>query len=147
MSFLDTKSSSPETILVVDDEVLVRLPISEYLRQCGYRVLEAANADEALTILQKGGDVQVDVVLSDIEMPGSIGGFGLSRWIRTNRPGINVVLVSTPRRAADAAAELCDSGPTLTKPYEPKIVLQRIKALLTERNRLDIKRTPPKERA
>jgi CheY-like chemotaxis protein len=136
MSFLDTKSNSPETILVVDDEVLVRLPISEYLRQCGYRVLEAANADEALTILQKGGDVQVDVVLSDIEMPGSIEGFGLSKWIRANRPGINVVLVSTPQRATNAAAELCASGASLQKPYEPKIVLQRIKKLLAERDRL-----------
>src|SRR4051794_33305168 len=72
----------PEIILVVEDDVLVRLPISEYLRQCGYRVLEAANADEALRILKNGGDDQVDVVLTDIEMPGSIEGFGLSKWIR-----------------------------------------------------------------
>jgi CheY-like chemotaxis protein len=130
-------SSSPETILVVDDDVLVRLPISEYLRQCGYRVLEAANADEALTILNKGSGAQVDVVLSDIEMPGSIEGFGLSKWIRSNRPDINVVLMGTPQRAANAAAELCSAGPTVEKPYEPEIVLQRIKKLLAKRKRLN----------
>ena len=60
-----------ETILVLDDEVLLRMPICQYLQDCGYRVLEAANADEARTILQKE-DVQVDVLLIDIEMPGAM---------------------------------------------------------------------------
>ena len=55
-----TKPPRLDTILVLDDEVLVRMPICQYLRDCGYRVLEAADADEAATILQKQ-EIQVDV--------------------------------------------------------------------------------------
>jgi DNA-binding response OmpR family regulator len=132
---LYTKSTPLDTVLLVEDEVLIRLPIAEYLRHCGYRVLEAANADEGLTILQKA-DVRVDVVLSDIEMPGSIDGFGLAQWVRANRPGMDVVLVGTPQRAANAAAGLCESGPTLMKPYEPQAVHDRIKQLLAARDRV-----------
>lgn len=132
---LETRTTSLDTVLLVEDEVLIRLSLAEYLRHCGYRVLEAANADEGLTILQKA-DVQVDVVLSDIEMPGSMDGFGLAQWVRANRPRVEIVLVGTPQRAADAAAGLCESGPTVMKPYEPQIVLDRIKQLLAARGRV-----------
>jgi CheY-like chemotaxis protein len=103
-----------ETVLVLDDEVLVRTPIAQYLRECGYRALEAANIDEAMTVLQKP-DIQVDVVLSDIELPGSMNGFAFAQWIRSVRPGLEVVLAANPERAAHAAAELCDEGPTLKR--------------------------------
>jgi len=79
-----------ETVFVIDGEVLVRMPIAQYLRDCGYRALEAANVDEAMTILQKS-DIQVDVVLSDIELPGSMNGFAFTQWVRSVRPGLEVV--------------------------------------------------------
>jgi CheY-like chemotaxis protein len=120
-----------ETILVVEDEVLIRMVISDYLRDCGYRVIEAANGDEALTVLQQL-EINVDIVLSDIEMPGSTDGFTLSTWIRTNRPGIDVILAGNVPRAANAAAELCESG-TLPKPYEPQVVVDLIKRLIAAR--------------
>lgn len=132
---LETRTTALDTVLLVEDEVLIRLSLAEYLRHCGYRVVEAANADEGLTILQKA-DVQVDVVLSDIEMPGSMDGFGLAQWVRANRPSVEVVLVATPQRAADAAAGLCEFGPRMMKPYEPQIVLDRIKQLLAARGRV-----------
>jgi CheY-like chemotaxis protein len=106
--------------------------ISEYLRDCGYKVIEAANADEAILVLQHK-ELTIDVVFTDIEMPGSMNGFGLGQWIRANRQGLDVIVVGNPVRAADAAAELCVSGPTLSKPYEPQVVLARIKRLLAER--------------
>jgi CheY-like chemotaxis protein len=121
-----------ETVLVVEDEVLIRMVISEYLRDCGYKVIEAANADEAILVLQHE-EVTIDIVFTDIEMPGSMDGFGLSQWIRANRRGLEVILVGSPARAADAAGELCESGPTLSKPYESRVVLDRIKRLLAER--------------
>src|ERR1700741_695356 len=77
-----------ETILVVEDEVLVRMPISQYLRDCGYRVIEAANAQEAVTVLSHEETV-VDVVFTDIEMPGALDGFGLAKWVREHRPGVD----------------------------------------------------------
>jgi CheY-like chemotaxis protein len=123
-----------DTVLVIDDEVLVRMPIAQYLRDCGYRVLEAANADEAMIVLAKS-DIQVDVVLCDVEMPGAMNGFGFAKWARTLRPGLSVMLVGTAERAANAAAELCEDGPLLMKPYDQRIVLDRIKRLLAARER------------
>lgn len=124
-------SSQPRTILVVEDEVLVRLVIAEYLRECGYRVHEAASAEEALSVLQ-APEVAVDVVFSDVSMPGSMDGFGLARWIRSEKPGIQVILTSTVDRSAQVAGMLCEAGPLLEKPYEPVAVIDRIKQLLAK---------------
>ena len=118
-----------ETILVVDDDVLARMVISDYLRGCGYKVLEAANADEAIAILRHA---PVDVLLSVVEMPGL--GFTLSQWVRRNRPETDVILTASVSHAANAAAELCDSGP-LPRPYDPQIVVDRIRRLRANRSR------------
>ena len=126
---LEPASPPPQTVLVVEDEVLIRLVIAEYLRECGYRVHEAANADEALAVLEEP-NVAVDIVFSDVLMPGSMDGFGLARWIRANRPQIDVVLTSGIDRSAEIAGVLCEAGPLLEKPYEPQSVVDRIKQLL-----------------
>ena len=89
-------------ILVVEDEVLICMVISEYLRECGFKVIEAANADEAIIILEQA-NLKIDIVFSDIEMPGSMDGFGLSRWLRHNKPELKVILAGTVARAANAA--------------------------------------------
>jgi CheY-like chemotaxis protein len=120
-----------ETVLVVEDEVLLRLVIAQYLRDCGYKVIEAADADEAVLVL-KQRDLVVDVLFSDIEMPGSMDGFALAQWTRSNRPGLEVVLTGTVPRAVNAAANLCEEGP-LPKPYEPQSVHDRIRQLLASR--------------
>jgi CheY-like chemotaxis protein len=116
------------TLLLVEDEVLIRMNISQYLRDCGYKVIEAASADEALQVLQS--DHAVHLVLSDVEMPGTMDGFGLAQWVRKNKQGVKVILAGTPERAADTAAELCEDGPTLSKPYEPQALLDLIKRQL-----------------
>jgi DNA-binding NtrC family response regulator len=129
-----SKPARVETVLVLDDDVLVRMPICQYLRDCGYRVLEAANADEGAIILQKP-DIHIDVVLSDIDMPGKMNGFGFAQWARIVRPGLDIVLAGTPERAAHAAGDLCEQGPMLMKPYDHQIVLDHIKRLLAARTR------------
>jgi DNA-binding NtrC family response regulator len=78
--------------------------------------------------------LRIDVVFTDVEMPGSMDGFGLSKWVRENRPELPVVLAGTVERAVAAASELCGSGP-LPKPYEPKSVADRIKRLMRARGR------------
>ncbi len=120
-----------QTVLVVEDEVFVRMVISDYLRSCGYKVIEAANADEALVVLQHT-EITVDVVFSDIEMPGPMGGFELAKWLHTYRPGVEVILTGNIPRAAEAASELCESSP-LPKPYEPQIAADRIRQLMALR--------------
>jgi CheY-like chemotaxis protein len=128
----DVSPHELQVVLVVEDEVLIRMVISDYLRDCGYKVIEATSADEAMIILQQV-DIAVDVVFSDVEMPGSMDGFQLSKWLRANRPGIDVILTGSVPRAADAAAELCDQGP-LPKPYQPQTVVDRIKQLMALRS-------------
>jgi CheY-like chemotaxis protein len=81
--------ASLNIVLVVDSDVLVRMAICEYLRHCGYRVFEAATAEEAITLLQKT-TIPVDVVLTDVDLSGAMNGFGLSQWVRLNRPGTDV---------------------------------------------------------
>jgi DNA-binding NtrC family response regulator len=127
------RNASPgTTVLVLDGDVLVRMPLCQYLRDCGYRVLEAASADEAITILRKP-DIQVDVVLSDAELAGATNGFAFAVQARSLRPGLDVVLAGTPKRAVDAAAKLCDEGPALMKPYDHELVLDHIKRLMAAR--------------
>lgn len=74
------------TILIVEDEVLVRMTIADYLRECGFQVAEAGSADEALSILNS--EMPVDLVFSDVQMPGTMNGFGLAHWIRQHRPDL-----------------------------------------------------------
>jgi CheY-like chemotaxis protein len=124
-------SAIGETVLVVEDEVLLRLVVAEYLRDCGFKVIEAADADEAVVVL-KQPHLQIDVLFSDIEMPGSMDGFALAQWTRANRPGVEVILTGTVPRAVNAAADLCEEGP-MPKPYEPQSVHDRIRRLLATR--------------
>jgi DNA-binding NtrC family response regulator len=120
-----------ETILVVEDDVLIRMPIAQYLRDCGYRVIEAVSADEAMSVLLHR-ETMIDVVFSDIEMPGSVDGFGLAKWIREHRSGMDVILAGTVPRTVEAAKGLCESGP-VPKPYEAQSVHNHIRRLLAAR--------------
>lgn len=121
-----------ETILVVEDDILVRMPIAQYLRECGYKVIEAANADEAMHVLLHK-DTVVHLVFSDIEMPGAVDGFGLAKWIRENRSDLDVLLAGTLSRAVKNAKDLCAQGP-VPKPYEAQAVHDHIRRLLAARD-------------
>ena len=120
-------------ILIVEADELVRAPLAEYLRECGYRVLEAVNAREARQLLTNG-EWGIDVVLCEVESLDE-SGFILRTWVRRNYPRIAVVLAGSVARAAEKAGDLCEEGPTLSKPYDHRIVLERIKGLLAARKR------------
>jgi len=109
------QSSLPESdaapapvVLVVEDEVLVRASAATHLRQVGYEVLEAINADEALRLLQR---VEVDVVFADIAMPGNIDGLGLTQWLRAHKPHIKTIVTSGLQQPSGGF------GMFLSKPY------------------------------
>ena len=119
-------------VMVADSEILVRAEIAGYLRHCGYRVIEAANADEAVAFLLEGPD-PVNAVLIHVQLGGNMDGFGLAQWIRGRMAQVQVILAGTAPRAAQEAAELCDKGPTLSRPYEPQLVVDRIRRLLALR--------------
>jgi DNA-binding response OmpR family regulator len=126
----DINSKQIQSILVVDGEILTRLEICAYLRACGFRVIEAVNAEEAVSVLTEPA-LAVDLVMSDVNLPGPMDGFALAQWIRRERQGIPIILVATPERATHVAADLCASGPMLTKPYDAQILLDRIRRLLS----------------
>jgi DNA-binding NtrC family response regulator len=125
-------------VLIVDFDVIARHEIAEYLRSCGFRVLEANGTDEAVVVLAHR-DLPVDAVLCDAEAPGEMGSFALSRWARGHRAGIDFILAGNVERAAEAAGDLCDDlcdgGSALARPYDPSLVVDRIKRRLAERDR------------
>jgi CheY-like chemotaxis protein len=128
-SFPDPKDRTP-SILVVEDEMLIRFAISDYLQHCGFRVHVANDAAEAVKILEKGDPV--DLVFSDVVMPGEMNGFGLAQWIRKNRPGLPVVLTSGDSKKAAVAKELCENEPFFGKPYDMMQVVAKIRTLITK---------------
>ena len=120
-------------LLLVDAEELVRTPLAQYLRECGYRVLEATSSDEAQKLLSEGSQT-IDIVLADIQtLQGS--GFAFAGWVRENKPGVRVLLAGTIAAAARRAGDLCEEEPPIRKPYDHQLVLDRIRRLLAERDR------------
>lgn len=103
--------------------------VSSRLRLSGF---EAADGLEAIKVLQSA-EWPVDLVFSDVQMP-NLDGFGLARWIRENRPEVRVLLASANPVAVTAkAADLCNHGPVVPKPYEHAALLARMKRLLALR--------------
>lgn len=133
------------TVLVVDDDILIRMPIATYLRDCGYCVIEASGSAEALIVLRHL-DIRVDVVLTDVELESGTGGFAIAKWVRENRPVTDVVLAGSPRRAAEQAGELCSKGPHLKRPYEHVHVESEIRSLLAGRRKLEDKSDLPDDK-
>lgn len=126
--------------------MLIRLELSEYLRSCGYKVIEAGTADEPRFVLndQRGSDISI--VLSFVDRPGELDGFGLAKWTRENKPAIKFVLVGNLERAAQTAADLCKSGPHREFPFEPQTLLARMRRGMATHSPADIKYQKPPSR-
>ncbi len=116
------------TILIVENDVLVRMAVSAYLRECGFKVVEARTAVEALEVFRS--DIAIDVLFCEVAIPGDMDGFGLAHWTRRERPQTKVVLTSGVSRAAKEAGSLCEHGPLLAKPYDHRDLERRIRRML-----------------
>jgi CheY-like chemotaxis protein len=123
----DLSSQSP-TILVAEDDALVRRVVADYLRDCGFPVIEAGTADEAIRLLETSE--RVDIVFSDVQMPGSLDGFALAQWVRREQPDMKVILTSGAPQTVGVAGELCDAGPLMRKPYKLGELAHRIRKLV-----------------
>ena len=106
-------------ILVVEDELLIRMMLSDELRDVGYQVIEASDADEALVIL---GAVGPDLIISDVRMPGSLDGLELLALVRNTHPTLPVIITSGHLPPKQALIE----GATrfVAKPYSLEQVVQ-----------------------
>jgi DNA-binding response OmpR family regulator len=126
------ESGESQRLIVVDGDVLVRHVISDYLRTCGYIVIEAATTDEAAIVLDDFS-IGLDAVLCDAEAPGSRSAFQLRAWALRRRPEVQVMLAGDIASAANKAAELCEEGPQLRRPYDPQSVVTYIRRIVGSR--------------
>lgn len=124
----DADEPSAPTVLVVEDDILVRAVAAENLRDCGYKVVEAGSADDAVRLVNAG--IGVDLVFSDVNMPGSMDGFGLALWLREHRPGTRILLTSGIPRSPQEMQAMQSFGPMLTKPYRLDQLAQRVSEML-----------------
>jgi two-component system, response regulator PdtaR len=102
----------PPLILFVEDEILIRAAVAEYLRKLGYIVVEAADAAEAMAVFSSGEPI--DVVLCDVDLPGTMDGLSLARWI-SRRPSAPPVLLTSGRIARPTRKT--PTGFIMAKPY------------------------------
>jgi DNA-binding NtrC family response regulator len=126
---MEQSAAKATCIVVADSEVIVRNVISDYLRHCGYKVIDAANADEVVEILD-GASAVISAILSDVDLPGSMNAFALRMLVRQRDPDVHFILAGNVAVAAKAAGELCDEGPHLARPYDPQAVVAHIMRLL-----------------
>lgn len=113
-------------ILVVEDELLIRFMLSEELREAGYDAIEACSADEALAILNSS--VRVDLIISDVRMPGSLDGLGLLAVVRATFPGLPVIMMSAHLEPTLAIND--GASRFVAKPFALDEILDAIRAEL-----------------
>jgi two-component system, response regulator PdtaR len=117
------------TVLLVEDDALIRLTTADYLRGVGYKVVEAITAEEALAVLSSG--VKIHLLFSDVSLPGKMGGFSLAVWMRNHFRSIPVVLTS----GVDSAVRPLDRQnlvPFLAKPYRMEEAAELIASVLAK---------------
>jgi CheY-like chemotaxis protein len=113
-------SPQKRVVLIVEDDFLTRCTAAVYLRHRGYRVIEAENAREALSVFSSGS--HVDFMFSDINMPGAMDGIGLANWVAQHHPAVGILLTSGRSRPTPYAF--------ITKPYNLDEVERVFKAML-----------------
>ena len=116
-------------ILIVEDEFLVRMFVSDVLRDADYRVIEACDAGEAVTILDSGASI--DLILTDVRMPGAVDGLGLRDLVRQAHPTLPVIITSGHLQRDSAFADVFTVF--LPKPYKPDHLLELVEGQLARR--------------
>ena len=115
------------TVLIVDDEAVIRGFLYDYLSECGFNVLTVESGDEAVRALENNS--AIDLVFSDVRMPGHIDGFGLARWVLAHKPGLPILLTSGDLGKINATRELAGIE-IVPKPYDFDMVARKIHAAL-----------------
>ena len=113
-------------ILIVEDEWLIGMNAVEMIEEAGFEVVEAASADEAIVVLE--GRLDITVVFTDIQMPGSMDGLELAAAVRDRWPPI--MIVATSGRAKLGAGDLPEGGRFLPKPYSPAEIMKILSELI-----------------
>ncbi len=118
--------TSPIRILVVEDEFLIRLTLSEALGDEGFEVLEAETGDDALPLLQ--ADTDIRLLLTDIQLPGTLNGHALVQRARQTLPNLPVIFM-TGRLEQDMGASASPLDVFISKPYTLTAICDAAKRL------------------
>lgn len=113
-------------VLVVEDEALVRMDVAEHLAEQGYEVVEAANADEAIAILER--DRRIRLVFTDVDMPGSMDGLKLAAAVADRWPPVRIIVASGHRIVE--ITDIPDGSVFFSKPYRYGEIVASIRELL-----------------
>jgi DNA-binding NtrC family response regulator len=118
-------------VIVVEDEIMIRLPVVSALEAADFEVIEAGHAGEALAILEREA-VRVHVVFTDVHMPGPMDGLVLAHHVRRHWPSIGL-LVASGRGKVDAGA-MPEGSRFIPKPYHLDHVVHHIRELMAPLN-------------
>jgi PAS domain S-box-containing protein len=125
------RSSTGETVLIVDDEPMVRLLITEVLQELGYAAIEAADGASGLKILLS--DTHLDLLISDVGLPGGMNGRQMADAARLARPDLKVLFITGyAENAAVGNGNLEEGMHVMTKPFPMELLASRIKAIISE---------------
>jgi CheY-like chemotaxis protein len=117
--------ANPLVILLVEDEVLVRMVAADVLEDAGFTVLESTNAEEALSLLETRPDVQV--LFTDVNMPGALDGLGLAQAVHERSPEVGILIGSG--RIRPGIGELPPGTRFIAKPYAPAALTDAVRAV------------------
>lgn len=113
-------------VLLVSGDGLERTTLGEYLRGCGFHVIEAIDGDEAAIALETKS---IDIVVTDVQLRHHGSGHSISAFAKKQDPSIEVILVSNVEQAVKTAVDLCEEGPAEVLPYHPEKLMRRIQEL------------------
>ena len=123
---MNDPSRPKSVVLVVDDEPLIRMNAADMLLDAGFAVLEAANAAEALTVLADHPEIQV--LFTDVNMPGDMDGLDLARRVHQLRPEVHLIVTSG--KVAPTPGAIPDAGDFLGKPYREHQVIALVESAI-----------------
>jgi two-component system, response regulator PdtaR len=117
--------ASTTVVLIVEDDTLLRMLAVEIVEEAGFVAIEAADADEAIALLERRPDIAL--LLTDIDMPGSMNGLKLAHAVRNRWPPVKILVVSGQMRPQPS--ELPSNSRFLAKPYPTAALVEGLHAL------------------
>jgi CheY-like chemotaxis protein len=123
---MQARARKRPVVLIVEDEVLVRIGTRETIETAGFEVVEAGNADEAIAILAARDDIHL--IFTDVHMPGSMDGLKLAHFVRNRWPPVKIIAASGQARITEG--DLPEGGRFLHKPYTAAEITTTLRELI-----------------
>lgn len=116
----------PSVVLVVEDEMLLRMRTVDMVEDAGFTSVEAVDADEAIAILKSRSDIAL--MVTDVQMPGSMDGLKLAQFVHRRWPPIRIILVSGQLELANS--DIPPDSRFFGKPLEAKFMIAQLQSMI-----------------